>query len=204
MKVIAVCPNCKEEIGIDGIRIVIDGSKTDVKSKLKGYIGWTDNSKAAVNPSPPPLPPDVPEKEFSDSLDKVINKSPPPSASMDKELYKYLKEEKSRDIPPPQQTTNNNQPITKIDKPIKLPEDKPSETDILKQPSVDLSTSTIDAIGREISKRISEFKSKGICLICNTKPGSKDNLICDDCLQNIIVNKVEQERKEEEKVRTVW
>lgn len=163
MKVTAVCPNCKEEIGIDGIKLVIDGSKTDVKSKLKGYIGWGDNNKAPVS-IPPPQKDDT--KELEQVMDKAINKTlantPPP--------------------PPPTQ--------------IVKPKEEP--------PDINISTSSIDAIGREIVKRMAEFKTKGLCLICNTNQGNKENLICDDCLQHIIDRKSEQEHKKEEKVRTVW
>jgi hypothetical protein len=182
MKVTAVCPNCKEEIGIDGIKLVIDGSKTDVKTKLKSYIGWGDNNKAPVAP-PAPTPPNTSEKELSDTLDQVIKKTPPTTEKVE--------------ITHHEQET----PPIRIYKPLKLPEDNLIQN---KPTDVSLSTSTIDAIGREIAKRISEFKAKGICLICNINQGNKENLICDKCLQELVTKKVQQEHKEEERKPLIW
>lgn len=235
MKISCVCPHCNQEVTIDGIKIMIDGklagkaiptittTPTTTTSKFKHYIGWDSKDKPnVVNPAPPP-PPTQSAEEFSKILDSSLKKSqvpipPPPPTKIDKELNNYLKEEKAREqikiagtvppSPPPvqlKQPVNVSESIIKIDKPLKLPEDKPKEIDdILKQPSVDLSTSTIDAIGREIAKRIAEFKSKGTCLICNINPGNKENLICDSCLQNIVSKKVIEEHKEEEKRQVVW
>src|SRR5690348_17320988 len=117
MKVTAVCPNCKEEIGIDGIKLVIDGSKTDVKTKLKSYIGWGDNNKAPVAPPAPTQ--NTSEKEFSDTLDQVIKKTPPPTEKVEISHHE-------QETPP-----------IKIDKPIKLP-----EGNLIQQKPTDVSLST--------------------------------------------------------------
>ena len=239
MKLTAVCPNCKEEILIDGVKLVINGAKDGSGlGAIKHYIGWGDKGKPnVVNPAPPPTQDET--NEFSKTLDSALKKSQP--TKMDKELGIYLKQEKARDVPsansaivavpptPTSGTTSINtivgpgaipkpEPIIKINKPIKLPDEsstiyvdntKEEARDILKRESdkrtdLNLSTSTIDAIGREIAKRIAEFKSKGTCLICNTKPGNKENLICDDCLQGIINKKIQAEHKEEEKKKLIW
>lgn len=234
MKVTAVCPHCNQEILIDGVKLIITKSSGGLGA-VKNYIGWGNKDKAnLVNPAPPPVKDE--NKEFSDVLDKALNKP----TKMDKELGIYLEKEKTRDLSPansaviagpvtPGTTSINTivgpgaiskpEPIIKIDKPIRLPDEssstiyvdntKEEARDILKKEAdkrtdLNLSTQTIDAIGREITKRIAEFKSKGTCLICNVNPGNKQNLICDSCLQNIISKKIQAEHKEEEKKTLIW
>lgn len=242
MKVTVVCPYCKEEILVNGVKLVVDGGGTPKLGAIKSYIGWGGGNK-------PPLPPKDEGKELGELLDSAIKKSHP-----DKEMQNYLEQEKKRDLPvpppvhkseiinqtppvgtstifasnpTPQITTTPpivgpsaaTQSITKIDKPIKLPDESDSyktlridntvedARDLVKKEArtdLNLSTSTIDAIGREIAKRIAEFKSKGTCLICNVNPGDKQNLICDQCLQGIVTKKVQDEHKVEELKRVVW
>lgn len=255
MKVTVVCPNCKEEILVDGVKLVVDGGAPKMGA-IKSYIGWGGGNKGKLTgsvPIPPPTPPKDDTKELDEALDLALKKhSNPP---IDKELHNYLKEENKRDmanqtvtpyipvVTPPIMTITGNNPtppisipppppivgpsaatpsIVKIDKPIKLPDESDSyktlridntvedARDIIKKEAqkertdVNLSTATIDAIGREIAKRIAEFKAKGTCLICNINQGNKENLICDQCLQGIVSKKVQEEHKAEELKRVVW
>ena len=234
MKLTAVCPNCKEEILIDGVKLIITkGNGGGGLGAVKNYIGWGDKGSKlnVVNPAPPPLKDE--NEEFSKTLDTALKSQP---TKMDKELGIYLKQEKAREtipsnsvvVPPLKPGTTSlivgpgavpkPEPIIKIDKPIKLPDEssvihvdntKEEARDILKREAdkrtdLNLSTQTIDAIGREIAKRIAEFKSKGTCLICNVNPGSKENLICESCLQNLINKKIHEEHEEEDVKRVVW
>lgn len=233
MKITAVCPNCSEEISFDGIKLFIEGSNSNVKSKLKSYIGWggndnTNKTKGSVS-VPPPTPPADTTKELETVLDQVIKKTPP----ADKEMQKYLQEEQKRDntsVPPPEFDKVVTQPITKtmIVKPsppsydtLHIDNTKEEARDVLKrevekQELVTAVTSQLAKLGEDIkpdlhtiaeamAKQASESKKKGICLVCNNNPGVNGNLICQECLTNIVKVRTEEEHKKQlEQVRTLW